>query len=447
MLDQLTEKISKTFRNLRGVGTLSEANIELALGEIRRSLLEADVAYKVVQSVVDGCKQKALGQDVLSGVNPGDQFIKIFHDELIRILGSKAADMPLHKTPLKIMMVGLQGTGKTTTSAKLALKLKNEHKKLPLLVPADTQRLAAKEQLMQLGASIGCKVFESTEPKALDVCTEAYRAVGDRAVAANVVIFDTAGRLAIDETLMAELKSIQQEIKPDLTFYVLDAMAGQDAVKTAQTFFEHLAFNGVIATKLDGDARGGALLSIRAQLHVPIYFVGQGEKMEDLDLFHPDRLAGRILGLGDVVSLVEKAQQVFDETQAAKMAQKMRKNQFTIEDFADQMRAVQKMGSFDQILGMLPGGAALKNKLPGGVPEEEMKKTFAIIGSMTVKERRNHLLIDGSRRRRIAEGCGLHVAEVNRFLKQFVEAKKMMSQLTNMGPRGMGALGKNFFTR
>ena len=307
-------------------------------------------------------------------------------------------------------------------------------------MPADTSRPAAREQLQQLGKEHGLHVLQSNKENAVEVCKAGLKAVQEREVPANTIIFDTAGRLAIDEALMKELKKVKDAIEPDITLYVLDAMAGQDAVQTAKTFFDEVAFDGVIVTKLDGDARGGAMLSIASLLETPIYFMGLGEKITDFEVFHPDRMASRILGMGDVVSLVEKAQKVMDEAQAKKLAEKIRKNQFTIEDFAEQMRSVQKMGSMEDIMGMMPGGEKIKKAMAGGLPEKEINKTLAIISSMTPRERRNHQLMDGSRRKRIAGGSGTSVMEVNRFLKQFIQTKKMMSQFGKRGMPNMGSL-------
>jgi signal recognition particle subunit SRP54 len=436
MFDNLQEKIARTVKNLRGHGKLTEDNISEAIGEVRTSLLEADVQYRVVQSVIDSIKQKVLGEEVLLGVDPSQQFVKFLSDELIRILGGEKAPLNLPK-PAKILMVGLQGSGKTTTSAKLARYFRDEAKRMPLLVPADTSRPAAREQLEILGKNNGLKVFESRESNAVEVCKKALHQVQQREVAADVVIFDTAGRLAIDESLMDELAKIRETTKPDLVLYVLDAMAGQDAVNTAETFQQKIGFDGVVLTKMDGDARGGAALSVKVVTGKPIFFMGISEKVDGLETFHPDRLASRILGMGDILSLVEKVQKNVDEKEAMELAAKLKKNQFTIEDFGQQLQQVKKMGSLTDLVGMLPGGAQMKKAMSMGLPEKEMKKTEAIISSMTPQERRNHQILNGSRRLRIASGSGTTVADVNRFIKQFMQAKTMMSQMNKLGVKGM----------
>ncbi len=444
MFDSLQDRLSRTFRNLRGLGKIREGNITDALDEVRASLLEADVSYRVVQSFIDSVREKAIGTQVVDQVEPGQQFVKIIFDELVRILGGSSAELPRPKDrALHILVVGLQGSGKTTTAAKLARFLRDDQGLRPLLVPADTARPAAREQLEQLGKENGLGVFSSRESSAAQVCKDAMRAVSQREVAANAIVFDTAGRLHIDDELMSELAIIRELVKPNLVLYVLDSMAGQDAVRSAETFNEKIGFNGVIVTKTDGDARGGAVLSVRLATGTPIYFVGTGEKVDALERLHPDRLASRILGMGDVVSLVEKAQEVMDAKEAQRLEQKLRKNQFTIEDFAEQMLAVRKMGSLEQIADYLPGGAQLKQAFAGGLPEKELTRIDAIIKSMTKRERVNHQIIDGSRRKRIANGSGTTVTDVNRFLKQFLQARNMMSRLSRVGVKGMRRGGFN----
>lgn len=436
MFDNLQDKIARTLKNLRGHGTLTESNISDAIEEVRQSLLEADVQYRVVQSFVDSMKTKALGEDVLLGVNPEQQFVKFLADELIRVLGGETPKLDF-PNPCRILMVGLQGSGKTTTTAKLAKYFRDEKKRMPLLIPADTSRPAAREQLEILSKQNGFKVFESREANSVEVCKQALHQVSQREIAADTMIFDTAGRLAVDESLMEELKKIRDLVKPHFVFYVLDAMAGQDAVNTAQTFAEKIGFDGVILTKMDGDARGGSALSVKMATGKPIYFMGISEKVDGIEPFYPDRLASRLLGMGDIVSLVEKAQKTFDEKKAMEMAQKLKKNQFTIEDFGEQLQSLSKMGSMADLVGMLPGAGNIKKMMAGGLPEKEIKKTQAIIGSMTPEERRNHQVINGSRRLRIAKGSGTTVNDVNRFLKQFLQTRTMMSQFNKLGVKGM----------
>lgn len=440
MFENLQDRIARTIKNLRGHGKLTEANISQAIEDIRSSLLEADVQYRVVQSVIDSIKQKVLGEEVILGVNPDQQFIKLLSDELYRILGGDDSNSNRHlwelPKPTRILMVGLQGSGKTTTTAKLAKYFRDEIKRMPFLVPADTSRPAAREQLEILSKQNGFKVFESREGNAVEVCKKAMDMVHQREVAADTMIFDTAGRLAIDETLMDELKQVRQIVQPHLVLYVLDSMAGQDAVNTAQIFEEKIGFDGVVLTKMDGDARGGSALSVKVVTGKPIYFMGVSEKVDGIEPFHPERLASRILGMGDVLSLVERAQKVVDEKKAMEMAQKLRKNQFTIEDFGEQLQSIQKMGSMADLIGMIPGAGQIKKAMAGGLPEKEIKKTQAIIASMTPKERRNHQILNGSRRLRIAKGSGTSVNDVNRFLKQFMQTKTMMAQFNKLGAKG-----------
>ncbi len=434
MFELLENKLSNVFKTLKGHGKIREGNIQDALLEVKKSLLEADVHYRVVQSIVDQVKNKVLGDNVLEGVDPSDQFIKAVHDELVRVLGENSASMPRPKNgPLKILLMGLQGSGKTTTAAKLALYFKNKEMKIPLLVPCDLQRLAAVTQLKTLASTQGLKVYESDQSTALGVVKACQASIEQREVNAQVVIYDTAGRLAIDDDLVKELVDVQRAVDPDLTLYVLDAMAGQSALGVAQDFSKHVKIDGVIATKTDGDARGGAILSLQSFLKAPVYFLGVSEKMDGLDVFHPTRMASRILGMGDIVSLVEKAKEVFDQKNATEMAKKMIKNQFTIEDFMTQMEQISKMGSMEDLIKYLPGATGLKQALAGGLPESEMNRTQAIVRSMTIRERRNYKIIDGSRRLRIANGSGTSVMEVNRFLKQFIQTQKMMGQMGKPG--------------
>lgn len=436
MFDNLQEKIGRTLKNLRGHGKITEDNISEAIEDVRQGLLEADVQYRVVQSFIDSIKQKALGEEVLLGVDPDQQFIKFLSDELVRVLGGQAFEIQF-STPYKILMVGLQGSGKTTTCAKLAKYMRDEKKRIPLLIPVDTSRPAAREQLEILAKNNGFKVFESREENPVTICQKALKQVEQREVAADTLIFDTAGRLAIDENLMDELQKIRAVVKPHLVLYVLDAMAGQDAVNTAQTFAEKVGFDGVVLTKMDGDARGGSALSVKMMTGKPILFMGTGEKVDGLETFYPERLTSRLLGMGDIVTLVEKVQKAVDEKQAQDLAQKLRKNQFSIEDFAEQLQSVQKVGSLTDLVGFLPGGAQMKKALAGGLPEKEIKKTQAIISSMTPQERRNHQILNGSRRLRIAKGSGTTVADVNRFLKQFLQTRTMMTQFNKLDVKGL----------
>ncbi|HMQ11096.1 MAG TPA: signal recognition particle protein [Oligoflexia bacterium] len=437
MFESLQEKLSSTLKSLQGKGKISESNITEALKEVRKSLLEADVQYNVVQSIIDSVKKEVLGDKVLLAVDPGQQFIKSVYDELRRVLGQDTPEFPkFGSKPVKILMMGLQGTGKTTTVGKLGHYIRDDLNAMPYMIPADTSRPAAIDQLKAIGQEHGFHVYDHNQSNAIDVCKDMLKKIKGKEVPGQYFIFDTAGRLAVDTDLMDELKQIKNIVEPDLVLYVLDAMAGQSALETAQEFQSHVGFDGVIVSKLDGDSRGGALISVKQSLEVPVYFLGTGEKVENIERMHPDRMASRILGMGDIVSLVEKAQKVIDEKQAQAMAKKMRKNQFTIEDFADQMRNLQKMGGIDALMGMLPGAAQIKKNLPVGVEEKQMKTITAIIDSMTPKERRNHQLIDGSRRKRIANGSGTSVQDVNRFLKQFLQAKKMMSKMGKMGAKG-----------
>lgn len=448
MFDRLQERLEKVVRDLRGMGKIRESNIQEALDEVKTSLLDADVQYRVVQSFIDSVRKKALGTEVLDAVDPGQQFIKVVYDELVRILGGVSPEIPQPTPkPYVILLAGLQGSGKTTTAAKLAKHLRDERKYMPFLVPADTQRPAAREQLEQLGKENGLQVFSSREPDARAVVKAALKAVDQREVATNCVIVDTAGRLNVDEALMDELKNVSDLLKPNLTLYVLDSMAGQNAVQSAEAFQEKIGFDGVIVTKLDGDARGGAALSVAVATGKPIYFMGTGEKVGALERLHPERMASRILGMGDIVTLVEKAQEAMNQEEAEKTAEKMRKGQFTIEDFAEQLKAMQKMGSFTDMLDYIPGAGQLKKAIPAGLPEQELKRISAIIGSMTQEERRRPDIMSGGRRIRIAKGSGTSVQEVNRFMKQFLQTRTMMSRMSRIGTKGMKRGGfPPFFT-
>ncbi len=436
MFDSLTDKLSSVFKKLRGHGKLTEQNITEALKEVRLALLEADVNFKVVKDFVERIRSRAVGQEVLESLTPAQQVIKIVHEELISLMGGMSSTLNLsYKPPIPIMLVGLQGSGKTTTVGKLGKFLKDKGRK-PYLVPADVQRPAAIEQLKKLGEQLGLPVF-GPDPKEspLTICRKALSwANGEDG---DVLIIDTAGRLHIDEALMKELEEIRREIIPREILLVADAMTGQDAVNVARRFNEALDIQGVILTKLDGDARGGAALSIKAVTGKPIKFIGVGEKLDALEVFHPDRMASRILGMGDVLSLIEKAQEAIDTKKAQELEKKLLKDTFTLEDFREQLQQIKKMGSIDQILSMIPGMGRLKlpQNLQGS--EKELVKVEAIINSMTRQERRSPEVLNGSRRLRIAKGSGTTVQDVNQLLKQYLQMKKMLRQFKKGGMRGL----------
>ena len=437
MFDTLSDRLEGVFKKLRGQGRISERNIEEALREVRLALLEADVNIKVVRDFIDHVKHKALGQEVLASLTPEQHFIRFVAIELREMMGSSARELDLKvKPPVKIIMAGLQGSGKTTSSAKLARLLKDERKRHPLLVSTDVRRPAAMEQLRVLGAQIGVPVLETRE-------TEDPIEIGSRALARaetagfDAIIFDTAGRLQIDEELMDELGRLRAAVMPHHILLVADAMTGQDAVNVAQGFHERLHISGVVLTKLDSDARGGAALSVRAVTGAPILFAGIGEKLAALEVFHPDRLASRILGMGDVLSLIEKAQQNYDQTKAKELERKFKKNEFTITDFAEQLRTLRKMGSIGELLGMIPGLKKIAGQADSEEAKRELQRIQAIIDSMTSQERNNHLILNGRRRARIASGSGTSVQDVNRFVKQFEQTRKMMKKFTRGGTRGM----------
>ena len=444
MFDNLTDKFDSVFKKLRGHGRLTEGNIQDALREVRLVLLEADVNFRVVKDFVAAVQARAVGQEVLKSLTPAQQVIKVVRDELGLLMGS-GVDNQLNlsaKPPVPIMLCGLQGAGKTTTCGKLALRLRKE-KRNPLLVPADIYRPAAIEQLKTLGRQLGVPVFD-TQPgmDPVRICEEARRFAELNGY--DTLILDTAGRLHIDDALMGELERIKASLSPREILFVADAMTGQDAVNVAKSFDERLAITGVILTKLDGDARGGAALSIRAVTGKPIKFVGLGEKLDAIEVFHPERMAQRILGMGDVLSLIEKAEAVIDKDQAAAMQKRLRKEGFTLENFRDQLQSIKKMGSLESILSMIPGaGKAMKQMQGAQLPDKEMKKIEAIIGSMTVQERRDHRIINGSRRLRISKGSGTTVQDVNQLLKRFTEAQKMMKKMQQLGPKGLkGLMGR-----
>ncbi len=429
MFENLTDRLEGVFKKLRGHGILSEDNIQEAMQEVRMALLEADVNFKVAKDFVATVKEKAIGQEVSQKLSPGQQVIKIVHEELVNLLGGNTEQIRLDgRQPVIIMMAGLQGSGKTTTSGKLAKMLSMKGRK-PYLVPADVYRPAAIEQLQVLGGQLDIPVHPSTtEMKPASICMQAVSEAEKNGY--DTLIIDTAGRLHIDETLMGELKDIQSAVKPSEVLFVADSMTGQDAVTVADKFNQDLEISGVVLTKMEGDARGGAALSIKTITGKPIKFVGIGEGLDALEVFHPDRVASRILGMGDVLTLIEKAEAVVDKKEADKLAKKLRKNQFTLEDFLDQIQQIKKMGSLEQIMGMIPGINKLKQLKDAPKPDEkELVKTEAIIRSMTLKERRNHRIINASRRLRIASGSGTQVADVNRVLKSYSAMLKMMKKM------------------
>jgi signal recognition particle subunit SRP54 len=445
MFESLGEKLEGVFRRLRGHGKLTEKNIEDALREVRLALLEADVNFKVVKDFIDRIKGQALGQEVLASLTPEQQFIKIVHAELIALLGGDRTDLDLAAAPpVVLMLVGLNGSGKTTTSGKLARYLKTELKRTPYLVPADTYRPAAIDQLQIIAKDIGVPVHPTPQDgSAGDPVAIAQAGVeAARRQACDVVIIDTAGRLQIDDELMGELERMKAAVNPHQVLLIADAMTGQEAVNVATGFHSRIGLDGVVLTKVEGDARGGAALSLRSVTGKPILFVGVGEKLDALEAFYPDRAASRILGMGDMLSLIEKAEKVYDQKQAEILEKKLRKNQFTLEDFQDQLRMLKKMGSMTDLVAMLPGGKKLMQGADMNAAEKEFKRIEAIISSMTREERQKPEILNGGRRRRIATGSGTSVTEVNRFLKQYLDAKKMMRKFTQMGPKGK--LGKWF---
>jgi signal recognition particle subunit SRP54 len=427
MFEQLTDKFDRAFKILKGQGKITEINVAETLKEVRRALLDADVNFKTAKEFTERVKEKALGQNVLTAVSPGQLLVKITHDELKDLMGGDHVDIQYQGNPGIILMSGLQGSGKTTFSGKLANYLKTKKGKNPLLVACDIYRPAAIDQLHVVGESVGVSVFSDRgNNNAVDIATKAIQFAKQNGH--NVVIVDTAGRLAVDEEMMAEIEQVKAAIKPSETLFVVDAMTGQDAVNTAKTFNERLSFDGVVLTKLDGDTRGGAALSIRAEVAKPIKFVGTGEKMEALDVFYPERMASRILGMGDVVSLVERAQEQFDEEQAKKLEKRIKKDQFDFNDFLEQIGQIKKMGSMKDLLGMVPGMSKLKDI---DVNEDAFKHIEAIIQSMTPLERKQPSVINPSRKTRIANGSGRSVDEVNKLIKQFDQMKMMMKMMTN----------------
>lgn len=435
MFENLTDKFDRAFKVLKGQGQITEINVAESLKEVRRALLDADVNFKTAKNFTNSIKEKALGRDVLTSVSPGQLMIKICHEELIRLMGGNEVELDLKTNPSVVLMSGLQGSGKTTFTGKLGNYLKTKKKKKVLLVACDVYRPAAIDQLHVLGEQLDIEVYsDKEEKKPVNIAQAAIKKA--KAEAFNVVIIDTAGRLAVDEAMMDEIEGLKNTISPAETLFVVDSMTGQDAVNTAKTFNERINFDGVVLTKLDGDTRGGAALSIKEIVNKPIKFVGVGEKMDALDVFYPSRMADRILGMGDVVSLVEKAQEQFDEKEAKKLQRKILKNQFDFNDFLSQLQQIKKMGNVKDLMGMIPGmGKAMKDT---DIPEDAFKGIEAMIHSMTPQERSNPGLLNASRRSRIAKGSGTTVQEVNKLIKQFDEMRKMMKMMSN--PRAMSGM-------
>ena len=446
MFENLSEKLERSFKVLKGQGRITEINVAETIKEIRKALSDADVNYKIAKQFTDSVKQKALGQNVLTSVKPGELLIKIVHDELITLMGTTTSQLELNSRPSVILMAGLQGSGKTTFSGKIANWQKTKFGKRPLLVACDVYRPAAINQLQVVGEQIGVDVYtEEGNNNPVEIAKNAIRKAKQENY--NIVIVDTAGRLAIDEQMMNEISEIKKAINPDETLFVVDSMTGQDAVNTAREFNERLDYTGIVMTKLDGDTRGGAAVSIRSVVGKPIKFIGTGEKMEALDLFHPDRMADRILGMGDVVSLVERAQQVYDEKEARKLSKKIAQNKFDFNDFLTQINQIKKMGNIKDLASMIPGvGKALKDV---DIDNNAFKQIEAIIGSMTPFERANPDRINSSRRARIARGSGNSLQDVNKILKQFDQTRKMMKMVNSPGfgnklknMRGLSKMGK-----
>ena len=434
MFENLSDRLEQSFMILKGEGRITEINVAETLKDVRRALLDADVNYKVAKTFTDTVKQKAMGMNVLTAIKPGQLMVKIVHDELAELMGGETVGLKLDGKPSIILMSGLQGSGKTTFSGKLANMLKTKQNKRPLLVACDVYRPAAIQQLHVVGESVGVPVY--SEPENKDVIAIAQNAIREAKAKNNdVVIIDTAGRLAVDEQMMNEIASLKEAVNPNETLFVVDSMTGQDAVNTAKEFNDRLDFDGVVLTKLDGDTRGGAALSIRTVVTKPIKFIGTGEKMEAIDAFHPSRMADRILGMGDVVSLVERAQEQYDEEEARKLQKKIMKNKFDFNDFYNQIQQIKKMGNLKDLAGMIPGvGKAIKDV---DIDDDAFKSIEAIIQSMTPKERTNPEILNTSRRQRIAKGSGTNIQEVNRLIKQFDQTRKMMKMVTGAGMKGM----------
>jgi len=439
MFESLSDRLEQSFKMLKGQGRISEVNIAETLKDVRRALLDADVNYKIAKNFTDTVKEKAVGQKVVESVKPGQLMVKIVHDELARLMGGTAAEMNLQGNPTVILLAGLQGSGKTTFAGKLAQFLKKKHNKKPLMVAGDVYRPAAIDQLKVVGEQTEVPVY--TEDGQKDPVKIAKAGIKQaRKDGQDLVIIDTAGRLAIDEQMMNEVAGIKKAVEPHETLFIVDAMTGQDAVNTAKEFNERLDYEGVILTKLDGDTRGGAALSIRAVVDKPIKFIGTGEKMENIDVFHPDRMADRILGMGDIVSLVEKAQEQYDDKEARQLSKKIATNEFDFDDFLSQIQQIKKMGNFKDLASMIPGmGKALRNM---DMDDDAFKGIEAIIRSMTPEERKDPKVLNGSRRKRIANGSGSNVQEVNKLIKQFSETRKMMKKMKN-GKGGMKSMMQN----
>lgn len=440
MFESLSDKLDSAFKNLKGQGRITELNIASTVKEIRRALVDADVNYKIAKEFTDTVKEKASGEKVLNAVSPGQQMVKIVKDELAALMGGEESTFDITGNPAVILVAGLQGSGKTTFSAKLAHYLKTKKAKSPMLVAGDVYRPAAIDQLKVLGGQINVEVYSEPENKnPVEIAQNAIKEAKTKN--RNVIIIDTAGRLAVDEVMMTEVANIKEAVKPNEILFVVDSMTGQDAVNTAAAFNERLDFSGVVLTKLDGDTRGGAAISIRYTVHKPIKFVSSGEKMDTLDVFYPERMAQRILGMGDIVTLVEKAQEQFDEKEAARLEKKIRKNQFDFEDFKTQIQQIKKMGNLKDLMGMIPGvGKQIKDV---DINDDSFKGIEAMINSMTLEERRNPDILNGSRKARIAAGSGKDIQELNQFIKQFEQMKGMMKMMNKM-PMGrmMPGLGK-----
>ncbi len=440
MFEGLSDKLDRAFKVLKGHGHITEINVADTLKDVRKALLDADVSFKIAKQFTDLVKEKALGQNVLTAVSPGQLMVKIVHDELVTLMGGAKSEVNLKGEPAIILIAGLQGSGKTTFSAKLANHLKTKRGKRPMLVACDVYRPAAIEQLKVLGEQIGIEVYSDMgNPDPVRIAKQSIAVAKDKGY--NVVIVDTAGRLAIDEQMMDEISRIKETIRPQETLFVVDSMTGQDAVNTARAFNEKLDYEGVVLTKLDGDTRGGAALSIKSVVNKPIKFVGLGEKMDAIDIFYPERMADRILGMGDIVSLVEKAQEQFDEEEAQKLQRKISRNQFDFDDFLSQIKQIKKMGNVKDLLGMIPGmGKAIRNL---DIDDNAFKGIEAIIHSMTPAERKDPVIINGSRRKRIAAGSGTTIPDVNRLIKQFDDTRKMMKMVTSSKGRNMANMMRN----
>jgi signal recognition particle subunit SRP54 len=440
MFEGLSDKLDRAYKVLKGHGHITEINVAETLKDVRKALLDADVSFKIAKQFTDLVKEKALGENVLTSVSPGQLMVKIVHDELALLMGGQKAELNLKGDPVVILIAGLQGSGKTTFSAKLANHLRTKKSKNPLLVACDVYRPAAIEQLKILGEQIGTFVFtEEGSKEPVRIARHAVEHARDHGF--NVVIIDTAGRLAIDEQMMDEIAAVKKAVNPHETLFVVDSMTGQDAVNTAKAFNDRLDYEGVVLTKLDGDTRGGAALTIKAVVNKPIKFVGIGEKMDAIDIFYPERMADRILGMGDIVSLVEKAQEQYDEVEAQRLQKKIAKNQFNFDDFLAQIKQIKKMGNVKDLMGMIPGvGKAIKNM---DIDDNAFKNIEAIIYSMTPEERETPAIINGSRRKRIASGSGTNIQEVNRLIKQFDDTRRMMRMVTTNKGRGMANLMRN----